>query len=1034
MPRCSQAFELKSNKREGVINKEYFKSAIELRKIRYFCRMKKMDMSQALEELFATLHLNPDNGLKYREMAQNQDVGFEAIALRMGILPGSLILIELKAFYVVDGRIAILFFENPKEQQKLHREIWNFNVSPIVFVLSDDASLTIYNGLSLDKNKQMLSELAKRKDVEDFASYNFATGYTWNKYHDSFTRGNRVDTYLLNNIKEAQKKIAPFVDRELANKLIGKIIFIRYLIDRKVRFDYNGESRPLTKKDLLNLLGNRDEAWAFIDFLQDENKSFDGDMFVIEKEEFYELDEQVFETLHNLLSDVDVKSGQLPLFEMCDFSAMPVEFISNVYQQFMGEEIQQEQGAYYTPLYIVDYILNRTVDKYLDDNNTTKCRVLDTACGSGIFLVGTLRRLISRYIRLNREVDRESEKFVKDIKNLLTENIFGIEKDRSAVQIAAFSIYLMLLDYVRPEVMAKYNFPKIISKNLIVANTFDEDNGELRRLIREGGIKFIIGNPPWKGNNKDELALRYSKRVKRERDIIIENGELAELFIIRNEDFADNDTVMALVLPSSMLYNRGRGADEKPFKRYLLNQHRLLEIFEMAPVRDQIFERAQAASAILFFKKDSGENVVNNEVRHITLMPSRLFKTYNILTIHKCDIKRVRQSLLVEYPWLMKLLVYGNYDDFRLMLRLEEEFTKISSLDHVQTKGFNSNKQPTQRREEIVFEDYPFLDTDGVQPYYIDESKNRDFDKDRIARNRQQKDAFVAPMMLVSDGVKADTLRARSVVSKRNRYFAASVTSYKLPVKDDGKLWDISTVLNSDVFAYYAINRFASVGINRTRVEMYEKFDVPYLELDSKEKYERLSDCILKGDNGEAEKLKKLLNNKAISALKMNEREMAAFEYAMLMARPIITSNQMDVNCLLPLNLGDVSARSFLNQYIKVFQQRFAPAFEASGLFLSSQVLWSREMIGVFFKVGEKPVKTDGEKQWIAEKNSKLMDLLVKLSKSRVSPTLVYQRDVVGFEKDGFYVIKTNEARLWHRSIAYQDADKIELDVMKEEN
>lgn len=988
-------------------------------------------MSEGLRELFATLHLNADNGLRCREIVQNQEVDFDAIAMRLGIMPGSLILSELKAFYLVDGRIAILFFENPKDQQKLHREIWNFNVSPIVIVLSDDASLTIYNGLSFDKNKQLLSELAERKDVEDFASYNFATGYTWNKYHDSFTRGDRVDTYLLSNIKEAQKKIAPFVDRELANKLIGKIIFIRYLIDRGVRFVINGEDRPLTKKDLLNLLGDRNEAWAFIDFLQDENKSFDGDMFVIDKKDFFELDEQVFETLHSLLSDVDVKSGQLPLFEMCDFSAMPVEFISNVYQQFMGEEIQHEQGAYYTPLFIVDYILDRTVDRFLEQNNTLSCRILDTACGSGIFLVGTLRRLISKYIRSNKGADRDSEEFVKNIKKLLAENIYGIEMDESAVQIAAFSIYLTLLDYIRPEVMARYNFPKIIGKNLIVANAFDEDNEDIKNVLRQGGIKFIIGNPPWKGNNKDELAQRYSVRVKRERNISVENGELAELFIIRNEEFADDETELALVLPSSMLYNRGRAAEEKPFKRFLLGTHLLSEILEMAPVKDQIFDSAQAASAILFFKKGDENAIANNEVRHVTLMPSRLFKTFNILTIHKCDIKRVRQRLLIEYPWLLKLLVYGNYDDFRLMLRLESEFDKASTLPHVQTKGFNSNKLPTRRREEIAFEDYPFLDTDGIRPYYIDESKNRDFDKSRVARNRQQRDAFVAPMVLVSDGVMADKLRARSVVSKKNRYFAASVTSYKLSDNDREKMYDISTVLNSDVFAYYAINRFASVGINRTRVEMYEKFDIPYLQIDSRSDYERIGDCIVEGNNAEAETLIEELNYKAISALKMDEREMAAFEYAMIMTRPIITSTQMDVNCLRPLNLADENGRRFLNQYIAVFQQRFAPAFETTGLNLAFQVLWSNEMVGIFFKVSEKPIKSDDEKRWMAEDNSKMMDFLVKLSRRRVSSTLVYQRDVLGFEKDGFYVVKTNEARLWHRSIAYQDADKIELDIMK---
>ena len=158
---------------------------------------------------------------------------------------------------------------------------------------------------------------------------------------------------------------------------------------------------------------------------------------------------------------------------------------------------------------------------------------------------------------------------------------------------------------------------------------------------------------------------------------------------------------------------------------------------------------------------------------------------------------------------------------------------------------------------------------------------------------------------------------------------------------------------------------------------------------------------------------------------------MAAFEYAMIMTRPIITSTQMDVNCLRPLNLADENGRRFLNQYIAVFQQRFAPAFETTGLNLAFQVLWSNEMVGIFFKVSEKPIKSDDEKRWMAEDNSKMMDFLVKLSRRRVSSTLVYQRDVLGFEKDGFYVVKTNEARLWHRSIAYQDADKIELDIMK---
>ena len=86
-----------------------------------------------------------------------------------------------------------------------------------------------------------------------------------------------------------------------------------------------------------------------------------------------------------------MSSGQRALFDIYDFSIIPVEFISNVYEDFIGKEQQAEKGAYYTPKFLVDYILKETVEKHLEKNPT--CKVLDPACGSGIFLVQALRLL-----------------------------------------------------------------------------------------------------------------------------------------------------------------------------------------------------------------------------------------------------------------------------------------------------------------------------------------------------------------------------------------------------------------------------------------------------------------------------------------------------------------------------------------------------------------------------------------------------------------------------------------------------------------
>src|SRR5436853_3249897 len=147
-----------------------------------------------------------------------------------------------------------------------------------------------------------------------------------------------------------------------------------------------------------------------------------------------------------LLQGEDIEANQLSLFEFYDFSIIPIEFISNVYELFIGQDNQKEAGAYYTPLFLVDYILKETVERKLNQTDSElSCKVLDPACGSGIFLVETLRKIIEKYIIVSG-IEIKSEKFKTAIKNIAKENNFAIDKDLSAVQRAEINIYLTLLD------------------------------------------------------------------------------------------------------------------------------------------------------------------------------------------------------------------------------------------------------------------------------------------------------------------------------------------------------------------------------------------------------------------------------------------------------------------------------------------------------------------------------------------------------------------------------------------------------------
>lgn len=278
-------------------------------------------------------------------------------------------------------------------------------------------------------------------------------------------------------------------------------------------------------------------------------------------EEYIQIQPIHYSTIRRLLKGEDLDEMQPSLFEFYDFSIIPIEFISNVYELFIGKDNQEKEGAYYTPLFLVDYILKETIENKLNTQDGYECKVLDPACGSGIFLVETLRKIIEKYIASG--VDVKSTEFKNEIKEITKRNIFGIDKDLNAVQVAIFSIYLTLLDYLDPPAIAEFKFPCLINENFFESDFFNEET-EFNILFKDIKFDFIVGNPPWKGGGIGDLGSKYLKnRKKREKelskkfDIAINNNEIAEGFVFRVSDFCSDKTQVALIIRSSSLYNLG---------------------------------------------------------------------------------------------------------------------------------------------------------------------------------------------------------------------------------------------------------------------------------------------------------------------------------------------------------------------------------------------------------------------------------------------------------------------------------------------
>ncbi|MCG8219644.1 HsdM family class I SAM-dependent methyltransferase [Tenacibaculum finnmarkense] len=995
-----------------------------------------------LNQIFDKLNLSKENGLfiasEQRERLFSNRV--EKI-LKETIQPD--------AFFCIDNKPFILFFENiGKDKKNKLENIWNFNESPIVIIVEQD-SVEIYNGFNYDIKKDTLQLFGKEDKLNDFKYFKLVTGKTWEKYEKSFSSKNRIDSYLLKNIESARDiLISQSLSQELTNSLIGKVIFVRYLIDRgiKLNFEQKGKSRKWTNQEFCNLLSDKNQVKKFFKYLNDK---FKGDLFPITENEIDTIPKDCFSIIIKLLSGDEIVTGQMSLFNLYDFSIIPVEFISNVYELFIGQNQQEKQGAYYTPLFLVDYILAETVEKQIQKKSNYNCKVLDPSCGSGIFLVETLRKIIEKHQQNNPNYLKNIDTYKEDLKQLASDNIFGIDKDKSAINVAIFSIYLTLLDYQEPSDIEDFEFPSLENKNFFSADFFDT-KAAFNKAIEKINFDFILGNPPWKrgkGEEKEPLFVKYikdrRKKEKGESDIEIEisNNEIAQAFVLRISDFSSKNTNISLIVTSKILYN----LNAKKFRQYFLDKFLLNKVFELAPVRKEVFnsEGAVAPAAVLFYKYAKNEDTDKNIIKHITLKPSRFFSLFKVFTIQRGDYKEVSQKRLKDYDYLWKILVYGSYLDFNLIKRLKKSFDKVSDIiysDNYLVKQGLKRKDGNNKINVSEIIGWDFLDTSGrgekkeIQPFFIF-PKHKEWLNDSVGyiyRNKDKTiytDLFKPPALLIIEGVD-NNFRPRCAILNHNAVFTSSITAIKGNID---VLRNINGLMNSKLFPYFVLQNSSYLGVEREQTnDKEDKFSIPYLKNDKivnlvqkletlhLEKYELENELQLTFKVEKSISKEKInLDNTVLCAFSFSEQEKDLLNYSTEITIPMIMKHKGYERIFKPLKLES----KIISKYINLFFERFNPIYKKLNQKLVVEVKHSNQIIGLFFKLIPLNSKVTSI-NLVEEKNTKFLELLSSLGVEKVTDRLFIQKDIRGFEENGFYIIKPNKHKIWHKAIGHLDVDE----------
>ena len=540
----------------------------------------------------------------------------------------------------------------------------------------------------------------------------------------------------------------------------------------------------------------------------------------------------------------DEPNGQMYLnFNAYDFSYIPIETLSVIYEQFMHSTGSgRDVGAYYTPLPIVNFMLEELDDRRpLNDG----MKVLDPACGSGAFLVQCYRRLIEREIGTRGAIP-----IPERLRELLTASIYGMDQDPDACAVAELSLILTLLDYVNPPDLHKnedFKLPSLRKSNIFYANFFDAkppwDSKEPMQF------QWVVGNPPWKEVDKKKIKPVEVPAVKwmetHSKEFPVGRLQLAEAFAWKCTWHTDPECVFALLLPATTLFK----TDAHRFRREFFSRLDVWCVVNFSNLRHILFREAIQPAAAFFYSRclDLKRKFSSNQtvVTYSPMLANQEAGRYSesgrakemwAIVVNSGEIQHVPVSEAATgggMPW--KLAMWGTARDRRLIKVLSKKF---ESLDKFIDANSLDRKQGVQLRHESSKESKRFykelvgkhkLDVNVIKEYRYLFSFPPEATKEIISeewaylreRGTNPLPACRPPHVIVS-------------AAGRFAVYTDEFLAYPHPhIGISGKqeqatlLKALSLYLSSNFATYYGFYATALWGVERDRIELKPLLKIP---------------------------------------------------------------------------------------------------------------------------------------------------------------------------------------------------------------
>ena len=614
-----------------------------------------------------------------------------------------------------------------------------------------------------------------------------------------------VDETFLTELDEYREELARAFKRknaeldsdeltEITQRTLDRLVFIRFLEDKLVE-----------PSEIIDNLGAKTgSAWRdFIAEMPRLNKIYNGIIFkphaILDNPDFAP-DERAFLEVRDWLAHKN---------SAYDFNTIPIHILGSIYERFLGKtiiatekqarveekpEVRKAGGVYYTPEYIVRYIVENTIGKLLTMPNLAMpnpamqkpamqkparskgaekgaeneqeytyfvrvsaktpeeiagMRFADIACGSGSFLLGVFDYLIAYHVEYYNQNKTRRERAIKDglcretsdgmlqltiphKREILLNNIYGVDLDAQAVEVAQLSLYLKLLEEettaTKQQFLAGFREQLLpsLDKNIVHGNSLIDydimdgmlfDAKDLKKLnpmnfqsafpevFKKGGFDAIVGNPPYRmlqPHNTETSIIEYLKRHYLAAEFKI---ELFHLFIQRGISLIKNHGKLGFIIPTTILNN----VYAESLRSWLLNQ---TQIEIIAVSKGRVFADADVHTSVLVFSKNLDEkDKFDNEV----LITDQFGKSFRDKNVYEARVKQKVFSTLQGKIW--NILI--NSQNEGLIKKLIENFIALGDYTKINRGLITGNRNIYFSKEKVLDTHVPIIAGTDVQRYFV---------------------------------------------------------------------------------------------------------------------------------------------------------------------------------------------------------------------------------------------------------------------------------------------------------------------------